>query len=139
MHSRRNFTLQNFEPNMDWEKTRQSDWFKSLPQHVQKAKRDFPEEEFYQRKDIKLPVRIYGIGELKEKDDKDQTKLVIEGVSAHIGWVNDVVGGYALDDVEQVESWTDKQIRIINTLPKKHQEAFLKKDGVFAYIWDHSK
>ena len=117
---------------MDWSKLCDTDWFKSRPIPVQDAMKQYPAEKFYQKKDCpQSAVRIYGMVE-----NADGTVDKAHVITAHIREPHGIIGGYPLDDLEEVNNWSEDQISAIKTMSIYHQEAFLKKDGVVAYMLD---
>ena len=94
----------------------------------------YPVEKFYQKKDnLHSPIRIYG---MVENSNKIITKAYV--IVAHFsGTPLNIIGGYNLKDLEEVDQWSKDQISIIKKMSEYHRNAFLKKDGVAKYIEDN--
>ena len=115
---------------MDWPKLYETDWFKSRPANVQAAMKKYPVEKFYQKKDDSHnPIRVYGIVENAD-GTVDRAHVII----AHKRVPHGIVGGYSLDDLEEVKEWSENQLWIIKTMDSDNRNAFLEKDGVEFYI-----
>ncbi len=116
---------------MDWLKLLETDWFKSRPDAVRKAIIQYPYNKFYQKKDEShTPIRMYGMLE-----NADGTVDHAHVITAHIMSPINILDGYPLDDIEEIDEWSENQLGIIKTMGKNHQDSFLKKDGVFAIMW----
>ncbi len=66
-----------------------------------------PMYKFYQDRKTEQPYRIFGV--LRRLGGK----LGVHAVSAHIGWINDIVGGVLAEDIELVEAWNEDQLALI--------------------------
>ena len=68
-----------------------------------------PMYKFYQNRKTKQPYRIFGV--LRRSSEK----LGFHAVSAHIGWINGIVGGVLAEDIELVEAWNENQLALIES------------------------
>ncbi len=66
-----------------------------------------PMYKFYQDRETEQPYRIFGV--LRQSGGK----VGFHAVSAHIGWINRLVGGVLAEDIELIEAWDKKQLALI--------------------------
>ena len=101
-----------------------TDWFKSRMPAVQALMRQYPFWDFYQCKEHKLPIRIWGVIE-----SACACELRFRACTNHLGWVCEVLDGLKVDDIERVEKWSAEHIHLIETLPPTLRHAFLDPMG----------
>lgn len=70
--------------------------------------------------------------EIDAKDVDGDSQLRFHACTAHLGWINETVGGITPDSIERVERWTVDQIAIIMTTPEP--SAFLEPFGFAKFI-----
>jgi len=116
-----------------------SEWFKSRPEHVQALIKEWPQWGFYQYKDSKAPVRIWGVGELPEKDEHGNSKLVFHACCAHLGWVNETIGGISPEYLERVDRWSEDQLKLIYLNSKTICDAFVQPVGFTYFISQYNR
>jgi hypothetical protein len=95
LNLRKQFSKETFE------NVKSSEWWNSRPEKVKEAFERCPPYKFYVTSSGSI-IRVYGIIEGEE--------IRYHIVSAHIGFVNDVIGGMEGKDLIEVENWKDEHI-----------------------------
>lgn len=110
----------------NWELLIASDWFKERPQRVQDLYHRFPPYKFYTTKDDGRMIRVYAVGEMKGGT------YVLQAVSAHPTWTNDVIGGFLPDDLVEVPFYPATTVGYLQHNPSIAH--FLEPDGWMAFL-----
>lgn len=75
-----------------------------------------------------LPRRVYGVAVTPPPEREERA----HAVTAHFGYVNDVVGGVPIEELKEVESWDHESLAVIDCTP--HPELFLDPLGFLLLI-----
>ena len=117
----------------------ETEWFRQRPPAIQKAHRDYPMYKFYTSKESPtICLRVWGFGE------KDDGSIAAFASTAHLGWINQVIGGVPLDDLVAHDAWPADRKAFIETALRFHESdpesalnAFLRPEG-FILLVDES-
>jgi len=95
-----------------FERVRSTSWWASRPAAVRAAYEAYPPWKFYTDPGGHVARRAYGVCEYADGT------CGLHAITAHAGWINDVVGGVDLGSAVAIDDWTPAQAAIIDKCPQ---------------------
>lgn len=84
----------------------------TMTEDVRKVYEEYPMWGFYVNGDGSCPRRSYGVC-FKKTEDSDENIPALHMITAHLFWINDVMGGVEVSSIRRVDAWSENNQSMI--------------------------